>query len=118
MEQIETISKVNEFLSNPALSIIFGFLLLVLGIVALVLFSINGMRESDVREAKAELKAVIAEARKYEKESRAKQRKIGAEKFVLYYECKQLRLEIDRLNYRIEQLTKGAEYVSNNAKDE
>lgn len=112
MEAIENMSAFSEFINSPALTIICAFLLVLVGAVGAWIFLVTGKREQDVAQAKAETQRVVKEARKYFRDLERRIKELGVEKFVMSMEIKELQRENDRLNYRINQLTKGADFLA------
>lgn len=110
MDSVERMSAFSEFINSPVLTIICAFLLLLLGALACWFILSTGARERDVKIAEAETQKVIREARAYFRSLDQKCKDLGVEKFVMSMEIKELQRENDRLNYRIQQLVKGADY--------
>lgn len=112
MGTIEKMSALSEFINSPALTVICAFLLILLGAVGCWFILVTGAREQDVRRAKAETRRVVKEAREYFQSLDRRCKDLGVEKFVMSMEIKELQRENERLTYRIEQLTKGADYLA------
>lgn len=118
MDAVEKMSAFSEFINSPALTVICAFLLILLGAVGCWFILITGARERDVQKAKAETREVLREAKAYFRTLDRKCKDLGVEKFVMSMEIKELQRENEKLNYRIEQLVKGAEFIAKREESE